>query len=65
MPDYLHICFDLHPTLMEILYGRKNIKRKGIKRIEDAAASIREKGQILYEDIEKIMDQDVWNADVF
>ena len=65
MPDYLHTCLGLHPTLMEILYDRESIKRKGIKRIEDAAASIREKGQILYEDIEKIVDQDVWNADLF
>ena len=42
---------------MEIFYSRQ--------KIEDATASIRRRHQILYKDIEKIVDQGVWNADVF
>ena len=59
--DYLHTCLALHSDLTEILYGR----RQDIRRIEDATAEIRESRQLTYEDIEKILDRDIWNADMF
>ena len=61
MPDYLHTCLDLHSDLTEILYSR----RQDIRKIEDAAAEIRESGQLVYEDLEKILDRDIWDADMF
>lgn len=59
--DYLHTCRALHSDLMEILYGR----RQDIRQIEDATAEIRENRQLTYEDIERILDRNVWNADMF
>ena len=59
--DYLHTCLALHSDLTEILYGR----RQDIRRIEDVTAEIRESRQLTYEDIEKILDRDIWNADMF
>ena len=59
--DYLHTCLALHSDLTEILYGR----RQDIRRIEDMTAEIRKNHQLTYEDIEKILDRNVWNADMF
>ena len=59
--DYLHTCLALHSDLTEILYGR----RQDIRQIENATANIRENRQLTYEDIERILDRNVWNADMF
>ena len=59
--DYLHTCLALHSDLTEILYGR----RQDIRRIEDVTAEIRKNRQLTYEDIERILDRNVWNADMF
>ena len=59
--DYLHACLELYSDLTEILYGR----RQDIKRIENATAKVRSSRQLTYEDIEKILDRGVWNADMF
>ena len=58
---YLHTCLALHSDLMEILYGH----RQDIRQIEDATAEVRENRQLAYEDIERILDRNVWNADMF
>ena len=59
--DYLHTCLALHSDLTEILYGR----RQDIRRIENVTAEIRKSRQLTYENIEKILDRDIWNADMF
>ena len=59
--DYLHACLELYSDLTEILYGC----RQDIKRIENATAKVRSSRQLTYEDIEKILDRGVWNADMF
>ena len=58
--DYLHACLELYSDLTEILYGR----RQDIERIENATAKVRSSRQLTYEDIEKILDRGVWNADL-
>lgn len=59
--DYLHTCLALHSDLAEILYKR----RQDIQRIEKATAQIRSSRRLVYEDIEKILDREIWNADMF
>ena len=59
--DYLHICRDLHAQVTEIRYGRA----QNLTEIEKAAARIRSNRRLTYDDIEKIRDRQIWNADVF
>ena len=59
--DYLHICRDLHVQVTEIRYGRA----QNLTEIEKAAARIRSNRRLTYDDIEKIRDRQIWNADVF
>ena len=59
--DYLHICRDLHAQVTEIRYGRA----QDLTGIENAVAGIRSKRRLTYDDIERIRDGQVWNADVF
>ena len=59
--DYLHICRDLHAQVTEIRYGRA----QNLTGIEKAAARIRSNRRLTYDDIEKIRDRQIWNADVF
>ena len=59
--DYLHICLSLYSDLTEILYGR----RQDIKRIEEATAKVRSSRRLTYEDLKKILDREIWNADMF
>lgn len=58
---YLHTCLALHSELTEILYKR----RQDIKKIEKATAQIRSSRRLAYEDLKKILDREVWNADMF
>ena len=59
--DYMHICLSLYSDLTEILYGR----RQDIKRIEEATAKVRSSRRLTYEDLKKILDREIWNADMF
>lgn len=59
--EYLHICRDLHPKVTEIRYGRA----QHLHRIEDEAAEVRSGRRLTYDDIERIRNSEVWNADVF
>lgn len=59
--DYLHTCLDLHSDLMEILYG----SIQDIGEIENAAAEIRKSGRLAYNDLENILDRNIWDADMF
>ncbi len=58
---YLHRCLDLHPKVTEIRYGRTY----DLRRIEGEVGVIRSSRQLTYDDIERIRNSDVWNADVF
>ena len=59
--DYLQKCCDLHTELTEIRFGR----RQDLGDIERAVAHVRSSRQLTYDDIEKIHDSRVWNADLF
>lgn len=59
--DYLQKCCDLHTELTEIRFGR----RQDLGDIERAVAHVRSSRQLTYDDIEKIRDSRVWDADLF
>ena len=59
--DYLHTCRALHARVTRIRYGRA----QNLERIEDAVAGIRSSRQLTYDDIERIRDSEVWDADAF
>lgn len=59
--DYLQKCCDLHNELREISFGR----RQDLGDIERAVAHVRSSRQLTYDDIEKIRDSRVWDADLF
>ena len=59
--DYLQKCCGLHTELTEIRFGR----RQDLAEIERAVAHVRSSRQLTYDDIEKIRDSRVWNADLF
>lgn len=59
--DYLYVCHSLHAELTKIRYDRV----QDLNRIEDATARVRSSRQLTYDDIEKIRDSAIWNADVF
>ena len=59
--DYLHRCRDLHAKVTELRYGRA----QNLDRIERALAKTRSSRRLTYDDIERIRDGAVWNADAF
>ena len=59
--DYLHRCRDLHAKMTEIRYGRP----QNLDEIEQAVARIRSNRRLTYADIARILDDKVFNADVF
>ena len=61
MSEYLHDCHALHGRVTEILYGHK----QDIHMIQDRLAHVRSSRRLTYDDVEKIRDSDVWNADMF
>ena len=59
--DYLQKCCDLHTELTEIRFGR----RQDLGDIERAVAHVRSSRRLTYDDIEKIKDSRVWDANLF
>ena len=59
--DYLQKCCNLHTELTEIRFGR----RQDLGDIERAVAHVRSSRQLTYDDIERIKDSRVWDADLF
>lgn len=59
--DYLQRCCELHTELTEIRFGR----RQDLDDIERAVAHVRSSRRLTYDDIEKIRDSRVWDADLF
>ena len=61
--SYLHRCFRLHGKLRSIYY-RKNL-HQDVGAIEKEMEGVRSSGQLNYEDLERIVNPDVWDADDF
>ena len=61
MPDYLHECRARHGAVTTALYGR----RQDLCAIEKLAARIRERGILIYADIEAITDARLWAGGKF
>ena len=61
--SYLHRCFRLHGKLRSIYY-RKN-SHQDVGAIEKEMEGVRSSGQLKYEDLERIVNPDVWDADDF
>jgi len=59
--DYLHICRGLHIRVTEMRYGRT----QDLGNIEDRMAGVRLGHRLTYEDIERIRDSKIWNANAF
>lgn len=59
--DYLHDCLALHGQVMEVRYGRM----ANLFRIEDETENVQSNCRLTYDDIEKIRNSRIWNADVF
>ena len=59
--DYLHTCRALHARVTRVRYGRE----QNLERIEDEVAGIRSSRQLTCDDIERIRDSEVWDADAF
>lgn len=59
--DYLHTCRDLHARVTEIRYGRA----QDLTRIEKVVARVRSSRRLTYDDIERIRDSRIWDADAF
>ena len=59
--DYLYRCRDLHAQVTEIRYGRA----QNLAGIEKAVARIRSSRRLTYDDIARIRDDKIWNADAF
>ena len=59
--DYLHTCLGLFAELTRIRYDRV----QDLGRIERDVAGVRQGHQLTYDDIERIRNSEVWDADVF
>jgi len=59
--DYLHICRRLHTQMTEIRYGRV----QDLYEIERRMTGVRTGRRLTWNDLEKIRDSEIWNADVF
>ena len=59
--DYLHWCRELFEPLTRVRYGRT----QHLSRIEAATARIRSRRKLTYDDIDRIRDSKIWDADVF
>ena len=59
--DYLHACLDLHPRLTRIRYGRE----QNLDRIRVESNHVRSSRRLTYEDVERIRNAEIWNADQF
>ena len=59
---YLFRCFDLHDELKRLHYRRRG---GDIVQIEKELAGVKSSRRLTYQDLEKIRDSRVWNADDF
>ena len=59
--DYLHTCLSLHAKLTEVRYGRK----QDLKKVEAETARIQSSRRFTYDDVERIRNGKIWNADQF
>ena len=59
--DYLHDCLALHGQVTEMRDGRG----QDLFRIEDETDDIQSSRRLTYDDIEKIRNSRIWNADAF
>ena len=59
--DYLRRCLELHGELKKKIYGRE----EPLQEIEDAVKHVKRDGRISYDDVERIRDSEIWNADDF
>ena len=60
-PDYLHRCGELHLEVTKRRFGR----RQDLGEIESAVAHVRSSQRLTYDDIERIRDSRIWDADLF
>ena len=60
--DYLHRCYDLHGHLQHHYYKGRSQR---VALIEEQLGSVRSSRRLTYENLEKIKNSDVWNADDF
>ena len=63
MVDYLHRCCALHGELQDHYYNRDRSRRLAL--IEEQLKGVRSSKRLSYEDLEKIRNWEVWNADDF
>ena len=59
--DYLHKCLGLFGVVSEIRYGRQG----DLTKIQSSTAEIRSGARLTYEDLEKIRNSDIWDANQF
>jgi len=59
--NYLHDCLALHGQVTEIRDGRM----QNLFRIEDETDNVQSSCRLTYDDIEKIRNSRIWNADAF
>ena len=59
--DYLHDCLALHGQVTEMRDGRM----QNLFRIEDETDNVQSSCRLTYDDIEKIRNSRIWNADAF
>ena len=59
--DYLHKCAELHLEVTERRFGR----RQDLDEIERAVAHVLSSRRFTYDDIERIRDSRIWDADLF
>ncbi len=59
--DYLHKCAELHLEVTERRFGR----RQDLGEIERAVAHVLSSRRFTYDDIERIRDSRIWDADLF
>ena len=62
MVDYLHRCYALHGELQNYYYKDRS---RRVALIEEQLKGVRSSKRLSYEDLEKIRNSEVWNADDF
>ena len=62
-PNYLHRCFLLHGKLRSIYYSKN--PRREVSEIEKRLEGVKSNKRLRYEDLEQIVNPDVWDAEDF
>lgn len=61
--SYLHRCFRLHGNVRSIYYRRS--RHEDVGEIEKGLEGVKSSGRLKYEDLERIVNPDVWDAEDF